>query len=58
MKRDIIDCLMAGGLLSFMQIWITDGPEDRIVITIGIAVIIYIFILAFRKEEHHGSKQV
>lgn len=53
MIRDIIDSLMAGGLLSFYPIWQIDTIMEQIVITIGLAILIYITILFFRKEESH-----
>lgn len=53
MKRDIIDSLMAGGLLSFYPIWQINSIAEQIVIAIGLAILIYITILFFRKEESH-----
>lgn len=51
MKRDIIDSLMAGGLLSFLPIWEADTSE-QITIAMGAAALIYIAILFFKEEEN------
>lgn len=44
MKRDIIDSLLAGGLLSFLPIWEVDTGE-RIALIFVLAVLVYIGIL-------------
>lgn len=49
-KRDIIISLIAGSLLSFLSIWEVDTAE-QIVTALGLAVLIYIAILHFRREE-------
>lgn len=54
MHRDVIDSLMAGGLLSFLPIWEIDSG-DQAVIAMGLAVLAYIVILLFRKEGDHGE---
>lgn len=57
MHRDVIDSLMAGGLLSFLPIWETDSG-DRIVIAIGMAALIYIGILFFKEAEEWIKKHL
>ncbi len=53
MIRDIIDSLMAGGLLSFLPIWTIQDAGDQIGITVGAAVLTYCLILRFSKENKH-----
>lgn len=48
MIRDMIDCLLIGGMVSFKDIWIIEDTADQIVIAIGAAVLIYMGILFFR----------
>ncbi len=50
MKRDVLDSLMAGGLLSFLPIWETDSG-DQIIIAMGLAVLAYILILFCRRKD-------
>lgn len=51
MVRDMIDCLMAGWLLSFHGIWIIEDKADQIIIMISAAMIFYILLL-FAREVH------
>lgn len=53
MIRDMIDCLMAGGLLSFLPIWKSDTTQ-QIVIALGLAVLCYIVMLAIKSEPQGG----
>lgn len=48
MIRDMLDCLLIGGMVSFQDIWIIEETADQIVIAIGAAVLIYMGILFFR----------
>lgn len=48
MIRDMLDCLLIGGMVSFGDIWIIEDTADQIVIAIGAAVLIYMGILFFR----------
>ncbi|MDO4307235.1 MAG: hypothetical protein Q4C77_10390 [Eubacteriales bacterium] len=52
MKRDMINSLMAGGLLSFLPIWEAD-PAEQIVIAMGLAALVYMINLFFAKEKEH-----
>lgn len=54
MIRDMIDCLMAGGLLSFLPVWEVDMTQ-QIVIALGLAVLCYIVMLAIKNEPQGGN---
>lgn len=49
MKRDIIDSLMAGGLLSFLPIWEADTVE-QLVIAMGMAIVVFMMILKTKER--------
>lgn len=56
MIRDMIDCLMAGGLLSFLPIWTRMTVPEQLTVTSGLAALCYILILLFRKEKTNEEK--
>lgn len=51
MKRDIIDSLMAGSLLSFLPIWQTTSSIEQVVTALGLSTLVYMLLLSIRKEE-------
>ena len=57
MIRDVIDSLMAGGLLSFLPIWIRMTVPEQLAIAAGLAVLCYVVILFFSKEKKHDKKR-
>lgn len=56
MVRDVIDSLMAGGLLSFLPIWIRMTVPEQLAIAAGLAVLCYIVILFFKREKTNERK--
>lgn len=56
MVRDMIDCLMAGCLLSFNDIWIIEDRADQIIIAISTAMIFYILLLFAREVQEWIEK--
>ena len=50
MKRDLIDSLMAGWILSYMPIWEVTTVQ-KIVIAFGSSILCYMFKLYFKKEK-------
>lgn len=53
MIRDMIDCMMAGGLLSFLPIWTRMTALEQLTVAAGLAALCYILILLFRREKKH-----
>lgn len=53
MHRDVIDSLMAGGLLSFLPIWTSMTVPEQLTVAAGLAALCYIVILLFRREKKH-----
>lgn len=51
MTRDLIDCLMAGSLLSFLPIWQTTNRIEQIATVLGLSTLLYILFLFVKKEE-------
>ena len=50
MKRDLLDSLMAGWILSYMPIWEVTTVQ-KIVIAFGSSILCYMFMLFFKKEK-------
>ena len=50
LKRDLIDSLMAGWILSYMSIWEVTTVQ-KIVIAFGSSILCYMFMLFFKKEK-------
>ena len=57
MNRDIIDSLMAGGLVSFLPFWILDDAMDQAAIAMGAAVLVYILILFFKEGTYENDQK-
>lgn len=49
MFRDMIDCLLIGGMVSFRDIWIIEDTADQIIIAISIAIVLYMILLFIRE---------
>lgn len=56
MIRDMIDCLMAGGLLSFAPFWIRMTVPEQLTVAAGLTALCYIVILLFRREKTNEEK--
>lgn len=56
MIRDMLDCILIGGLVSFRDIWIIDDTADQIIIAISIAIVLYMILLFIREVKEWIKK--
>lgn len=56
MIRDMIDCILLGGILSFAPFWIRMTVPEQLTVAAGLAALCYIVILLFRREKTNEKK--
>lgn len=49
MIRDMIDCILTGGILSFAPFWIRMTVPEQLTVAAGLTVICYIVLLGIRE---------